>query len=65
MFATSYNNLSSVYKDLGDLQQAKQYYEGALDIRIKQRGSNHLDVASSFMNLGSVHRHLDHLLAKE
>ena len=31
-----YLSLGTVHRVLGGLQQAKQYYEGALDIRIKQ-----------------------------
>ena len=42
--ASSYNSLGALHKDLGDLQQAKQYYERALDIKIKQLGQDPVDV---------------------
>ena len=50
---TIYHNLGGVHQDLGDLQQAKQYYEKALKIRTEKLGSNHVDVARSYNNLGT------------
>ena len=34
----TYSNLGDVERDLGDLQQAKEHYERALDIRLKKIG---------------------------
>ena len=59
--ACTYNELGIVHTYLGDLQQAKQYHEHALDIDIKQLEPNHVDVAASYNNLGSVHRDLGDL----
>ena len=59
--ARSYNNLGRVHQDLGDLQQAKQYHEKALNIRTEQLGSNHVDLATSYKNLGNVHQDLEDL----
>ena len=41
--AITYDNLSVVHKDLGDLQQAKQYHERALAICTKQLEANHIN----------------------
>ena len=56
---TSYNNLGTVYSDLGDFQKAKDYHARALDIRVKQLGP--IDVAASYNNLGTVYRNLSDL----
>ncbi len=50
--ATSYNNLGNVYGDTGEFAKAKDYHERALEIRKEQLGSNHVDVATSYSNLG-------------
>ena len=34
--AHTYNSLGDVQRDLGDLQQAKEHYECAIDIRLKR-----------------------------
>ena len=39
----------------GDLEKAKEYYEWALEIRKEQLGANHVDVAKSYNNLGTVY----------
>ena len=57
----SYNNLGTVRLDLGDFQEAKQYYEKALNIRTEQLGSNHVGVAMCYDNLGNVHANLGHI----
>ena len=41
--ATSYNNLGTVYTDLGDFQQEKHNYARALVIYLKQLGPYHID----------------------
>ena len=43
---------------LCDLSQAKDYHDRALAIRLKTLGPEHLDVASSYSHLGSVHEKL-------
>ena len=57
----SYNNLGTVFSDLGDFQKGKDYHARALDIRVKQLGPKHIDVAASYNNLGTVYRNLSDL----
>ena len=38
----------------GDLQLARDYHQRALEIRLEQLGPNHIDVASSYDNLGTL-----------
>ena len=42
------------HKCKGNLDQAKNYYTSALDILLKQLGPEHVDVAASYNNLGTV-----------
>ena len=42
----------------GNLDQAKNYYTSALDILLKQLGPEHVDVAASYNNLGTVYSSL-------
>ena len=44
-----------MYWETGDLEKAKEYYEWALKIQKQQLGTNHVDVASSYNNLGTVY----------
>ena len=53
--ATSYNSLASVYKRLGEYNQAKELHEKALVIRKNIFGESHPDVARSYNNLASVY----------
>ena len=53
--ANSYHKLGTVHEMLGDLSQAKDYYDRALEIRLKKLGPEHVDVASSYSHLGIVH----------
>ena len=55
---SSYDNLGTVYRSLGDFQQAKDSHARALDIRLKQLGPEHVHVATSYNNLGIVYRNL-------
>ena len=48
-------------KKLGELSEAKDYHYRALAIRLKKLGPEHLDVASSYSHLGSVHKKLGDL----
>ena len=52
--ATSYYNLGLVYDNLGNYEQAKEYYHRDLAITLKQLGPEHVDVATSYNNLGLV-----------
>jgi tetratricopeptide (TPR) repeat protein len=45
-----------VYGKKGDLDQAKDYYQRALEIKEKQLGPNHVDVALTYNNIGLVYR---------
>ena len=55
-----------LHKDLGNHQQAKEYYERALSIRLKKLGPDHVDVARTYHNMGILHKNLgDHQQAKE
>ena len=56
--AASYNNLGIVYQDLGQYNEAKEYYEKALIIKKKIFGEEHAAVATSYNNLGSVSQDL-------
>ena len=47
-----------VYQDLGQYNEAKEYYEKALIIRKKIFGEEHADVAASYNNLGSFYQDL-------
>ena len=56
-----FTHFGSILLDYGEFVVAKQYYERALDIDIKNFGSDHVDVATSYNNLGSVLRELGDL----
>ena len=53
--ANSYHKLGTVHEMLGNLSQAKDYHDRALEIRLKKLGPEHVDVASSYSHLGTVH----------
>jgi tetratricopeptide (TPR) repeat protein len=42
------------YQNQGKLDKAIEFYERALDIRIKVLGEEHTDVASCYNNIGIV-----------
>ncbi|PFX12588.1 Nephrocystin-3 [Stylophora pistillata] len=50
--------LNSLHSDLGETDQAKDYYKRALEIRLKKVGPDHVDVAATYNNLGSLHSDL-------
>ena len=54
--ATSYSNLASIHRDLGDLEQAKEYQQPALAIKLKKLGAEHLSVAVGYSNLALIHQ---------
>ena len=47
-----------IYQGLGDLEQAKEYLERALVIRLEKLGSGHVDVAVSYATLASIYQDL-------
>ena len=60
------HNMGTLHHDLGDHQQAKEYYERALSIQLKRLGPDHVDVAPTYRNMGTLHYALgDHQQAKE
>ena len=46
---------------MGDLRQAKDFNERALDVYMKKLGPKHVDVAASYNYLGLVHNQLGDL----
>ena len=59
--ATSYNYLSLIHLDLGDLELAKEYRQLALTTYLEKLGAGHINVATSHNNLGEIHRQLGNL----
>ena len=51
-------DLGRKHSDLGLLTQAKEYYDHAQAIQLKNLGPDHIDVAATYNNLGTVHRRL-------
>ena len=56
--ANIYSTQGNVYRDLGQYNEAKEYYEKGLIIRKEIYGEKHGDVAASYNNLGIVYRNL-------
>ena len=46
---------------MGELEQAKDYHQKAIEIRKNALGPNHIDVATSYNNLGLVYEALGEL----
>ena len=46
MFMLEHNNLALIYQDLGDLEQAKEYQQRALKIRLDKLGPEHVHVGT-------------------
>ena len=60
------HNMASTYSDMGEHQQAKEYYERALSIQLNKLGPDHIDLADTYHNMGTLHHCLsDHQQAKE
>ena len=52
LLAKIYNDLAAFYQEkTHNYEQAEQYYEKSLNIRIKNLGEDHIDTASSYNNL--------------
>ena len=46
---------------MGELEQAKDYHEKVMEIYINVLGPNHIDVATSYNNLGLVYEAMGEL----
>ena len=57
--AIEYYNMGNLHNDLGDHQQAQEYYERALSIQLNKLGPDHVDVARTYRSLCDVERVLD------
>ena len=53
--------MASINQELGDLEQAKEYQEGALKITLDKLGPEHFDVATSYNTLASIYQKLGDL----
>jgi eukaryotic-like serine/threonine-protein kinase len=49
------HNLATLENIVGNHDQARRYHEAALEVRQRQLGPDHLDVAVSLLGLGDVH----------
>lgn len=56
--ATSYHQLGKVYTQKGDYPKALEYLQKALNIRLKNYGEIHYEVAASYFYIGSVYEQL-------
>ena len=64
--ARFYHNMGLLHRLLGDYQQAKEYYERTLSMRLNKLGPDHVDVAHTYHIMGTLYRHMgDHPQAKE
>jgi len=50
--SVDYEKLGSAYMEIGVIDEARSAYRHALDTRISRLGPDHLDVATSWVNLG-------------
>ena len=57
--AKTYHNMGILHYDLGEHQQAKEYYERALSIQLNKLGPDHVDVARTYRSLADVQGVLD------
>ena len=57
--AKSYNNIGLVYDSQGKYDDALDYYQKSLKIKITAVGSDHPDVAISKFNIASLLRNMD------
>ena len=56
-----YHSMGLLHKHLGDYQQAKDYYERTLSIKLNKLGPDHVDVAVTYHSIGNLHRDLGDL----
>ena len=66
MWPKSYHNIGAVYDSQGKYEEALEYYQKSLDIKIRVVGGDHPDVATSYQNLAVVYqRQGNHVQTKE
>ena len=53
-----YHNIGLLHSELSDYQQAKEYFERALSIKLNTFGPDHVEVAATYHNMGTLHGHL-------
>ncbi|CAF4142251.1 unnamed protein product [Adineta steineri] len=53
-----YHQLGSIKDDQGEYPEALTYYEKSLAIKQKTLPSNHLNLADSYINIGTAHYHM-------
>ncbi|XP_046847292.1 uncharacterized protein LOC124440912 [Xenia sp. Carnegie-2017] len=70
--AMTYNNLGAVYSkmgeyekakdfhydNMGEYEKAKDFYERAMEIQTKTFGPDHVNIATTYVNLGSVYENM-------
>ena len=56
LYATALNNLATIYRELGRLDQAESIMKEALALREKYAGPNHPDTALVLNSLGELYR---------
>ena len=62
----AYHNMGTLHRDLGDYQQAKEYYERALSIQLNKLEPDHVAVARTYHSMGTLHHDFgDYQQAKE
>ena len=44
-----------LHRDLDEHQQGKESYERALSIKLNKLGPDHVDVATTYHNMGNLH----------
>jgi len=54
--ATSYNNIASIYKAMGDLNKSLEYSIKALEIQERLFLGDHKDKATSYNNIGLIYK---------
>ncbi len=54
--AVSYYNLGTLFRDLGETDKAREYFEKCLATRLKLHGEEHAGVASAIAMIGSLYR---------
>jgi len=60
------HSLGNLHSEMGNHQQAKQYYEHALSIQLKKLGEENIEVAGTLHNLGVLQKAIgNHQQAKE
>ena len=56
MLHVAFNNLGSLYDNMGNLPKAEEFYLKSLKIYQNLFGENHSSVATSFNNLGILYK---------